>query len=368
MSNLSLPSDIIPPTKNPDENRMCYFLRVKRNISEKPADSLIVEPVELPNKLKKLRILPPEEFIDEKFNEIKLKEAISKEKKSIIFQLVKEIDENAKKAKEIKANLDEKYELFQLEPKKPNETQEKRMEQMKGKIILSEKIEESHEKFAKQKRSDLINEKRIETLKKLQNGIFHIKSTCKIEEEKQPTNENDKKYDILYCNEKPMTLEDCDNILKNQISQGKSDYAYDIYKVYVDDPYQKSILDPLNEVQFDCESKDLRKNNEPDSENDSEDSNREGRSDEDYPDEEEENSRSEGEEDFEKIASEKYNKNINSVLDKFIRKKANYAGNYDILAKNSENEYREYVDELYDEDEDYENKAYYEDKKDEKME
>ena len=210
-----------PPKK--EKEQKCYVLRVKRKKTEKPADSLILETIELPNKRKCLRVLPPEDFVEKQLNELALKSshktAANKEKPMVFQRITKELDEETKKAKEVKVAIDGKCELFEV-----NAKTDANAEQIKGKRIelmgiqvhhessQKEEVMKEHEKLGKKKRSDLINKKRKDALEELQKGnIYHIKKRL-IEETKEKIdilkeNDDTSKADILYCNEKPLTIE-----------------------------------------------------------------------------------------------------------------------------------------------------------------
>ncbi len=163
--------------------KKCYVLRVKRKKAEKPADSLILETIELPDKRKKLRVLPPEDFLQEKFNDLALEQALHKKgapQKPMVFQRIPELDEDSKKAKEVKFDITENCELFELGAGE-NDTMKK---DLKGKRInlmsgpktenQKTKIIEEHEKLGKAKRSERIDQKRKEILADLHEGAFSV--------------------------------------------------------------------------------------------------------------------------------------------------------------------------------------------------
>ncbi len=129
------------------------------------------------------------------------------------------------------------------------------------------------------------------------------------------------------------------------IASKYSEYAYDYYKYYVDAPVEGNIdKEPDLELMYD--PKPSHGLDSSASGSDSEDSNREDHPLNEYPDSDGFNENGE-EEDEDAVAHKQYKQNVNSILDKFVRKKANYAGNRDLLQQSEEAEEREYVDEVY---------------------
>ena len=207
----------IEETKQSHEKK-CYLLRVKRKKAETPADTLVLESIELPNNKKRLRVLPPEDYIEARFDKLVIAETKSTpQPKQMVFQLVQEIGAEAKNAEEVKVDIDgNECSLFKVCEKAALSFKADRINILEryGKVEINQKQKETaleeDAKARKQKRSELINKKRGATLAKLHEGIFICNS--RVEEVKEKIaelkeKEEQHRTDLLYCNEKPLTIE-----------------------------------------------------------------------------------------------------------------------------------------------------------------
>ena len=140
---------------------------------------------------------------------------------------------------------------------------------------------------------------------------------------------------------------DYNNILKSEQSTLYAEYAYDYYKFYTDSIENDHENDDLQLIYGGKAAPEAEE--EVASGEDSQDSNRADHPQNDYPDSDEGMSEDE-DGNFERIAQQKYQENQSSLVDKFVRKKANYAGNYDFVQRSAESEERKYVDEVYEEE------------------
>jgi len=170
--------------------KKCFILKVKRKNPEKPLDSLILETVTTADKRKRIKLSPPEEYLQNKMGEIGLTEG-KKWSNAKLFQRVENLDEEAKKAVKIEGNAD--CSLFEL-PTKGCKVKER----WNSNKIFDQKVKLTEQQIhiAKKQRSKLIEKKRGI-------NIEDSKEANTIEE----TKELNRPPDILYCDEKLMTLE-----------------------------------------------------------------------------------------------------------------------------------------------------------------
>ena len=131
----------------------------------------------------------------------------------------------------------------------------------------------------------------------------------------------------------------------------RSEEAYDFYKYYFTDEPLKGHSNVGTEPSIELlyNAKQEKASDSDDDGSDSEDSNREDHPMNEYPDSDKASDEDEND-NFEEIAEKKYKQSVATVLDKFIRKKANYAGNQALIQKSAEGEEREYVGEIEDVD------------------
>lgn len=178
-------------------NTKCYVLKVKRKHPEKPLDSLILETTLLPDRRKRMRISPPEDYLQDKIGSL----GLSKEPTpitSLLFTRLESLDAEVKKA--VKVGEDKDCSLFEL-PAKDWKRKERYVIGMNPSKLIDQKEKSAEEQArnAKEQRNKLIEKSRKIHLLDLKEGKVKIR----IEENK----EVDTRTDILYCNEKLMTLE-----------------------------------------------------------------------------------------------------------------------------------------------------------------
>ncbi len=162
----------------PKEKR-CLILRVKRQKSEKPADTLVLEEVSgIHGKNKRLRVLPPEDYLEEKLGSLKIagKAGTKGLAKHLFFQRITDLDEETKKAQAVNVDIEgNECSLFKFDEKKDESIKEKRLGTLElpgGKTVVdrTEKALEEQEKAGKLKRNELFNERRKKALQQYHSG------------------------------------------------------------------------------------------------------------------------------------------------------------------------------------------------------
>lgn len=178
-------------------NAKYYVLKVKRKHPEKPVDSLILETTLLPDRRKRMRVSPPEDYLQDKISSLGLNKGATLST-SLLFTRLETLGAEVKKA--VKVGEDGDCSLFEL-PAKDWKKKERYAVGMNPSKLFDQKEKSTDEQArnAKEQRNKLIGKGRKISLIDLKEGKLKIR----IEENK----EADPKVDILYCNETLMTLE-----------------------------------------------------------------------------------------------------------------------------------------------------------------